>query len=68
MQCGVRKGNAILIEVVAHTDLTAEGITTGVEVDLVVLVVASLYQYRHVQVGVADGIDDTDLVAEVGHV
>ena len=66
MQRGIRKGNAILIEVVAHADLATEGITARVEVYLVVLVVTSLHQYRDVQVSVADGIDDTNLEAKVG--
>ncbi len=66
MQGGIRKGNAILIEVVAHANLATEGITTRVKVNLVVLIVASLYHHGYIEVGIADGIDDTDLKAEVG--
>ena len=65
MQRGVGKRNAVLIEVVANGYLAAECITAAVEIDLVVLVVAGLYEHRHVQVGTADGIDDAHLVAEI---
>ena len=59
------KRNAILIEVVAHADLTAEGIAARVKIHLVVFVIAGLHHDRHVQVGIADGIDDANLKAEV---
>ena len=65
MQSGVRKGNAILIEVVTNADLTTEGITARIEVYLVVLVVAGLYQYGDIQVSITDGVDDTNLETEV---
>ena len=66
MQRGIRKGDAILVQVVAHGNLTAKSITTTVKVNFVVLVVASLYQDRYVQVGNGNGIDDTNLKAEIG--
>ena len=66
VEAGEREGNAILIEVVADRDLAAECIATAVEVNLVVVVVTGLHKYGHVQFGTEDGIDDTNLVAEVG--
>ena len=65
MQGGIREGDAILIEVVADGNLAAEGIAAAVEVHLVVLIVAGLYQHRYVQFGTTDGIDDAHLVAEI---
>ena len=66
VQCGVGERNAILIEVVAHRNLATEGIAAAVQVNLVVLIVAGLHQYRHMQFGTTDGIDDADFEAEVG--
>ena len=65
MQRRVGEGDAILVEIVADTDLSAESITAAVKIHLVVLVVASLHHDGHVQVGIADSIDDTNLETEV---
>ena len=46
MKSCVSEWNSILIEVVANGNLSAECITTAVEVNLVVIVVASLNEYR----------------------
>ncbi len=62
---GVGEGNVILIEVVAHRDLAAESVTTAVEVHLIVLIVTGLHEHGHVEVGIADGIDDANLETEV---
>ena len=66
MQGRIRERDAALVEVVAHGNLSAEGITAAVQVHFVVLVIACLYQHRHMQFGAADGIDDAHLEAEVG--
>ena len=66
VEAGERVGNAILIEVVADRDLAAECIATAVEVNLVVVVVTGLHKHGHVQFGTEDGIDDTNLITEVG--
>ena len=60
MQGCVRKRDAILIEVVAYANLATEGITTRVKIDFVILVITSLYQDGHVQIGITDGIDNTN--------
>ena len=65
MQGCVRKRDAILIEVVAYANLATEGITTRVKIDFVILVITSLYQDGHVQIGITDGIDDTNFETEV---
>ena len=65
MQLRIGEGNTILIEVVANRNLATEGVTTAVEIHLVVLVVASLHQYGHVELGASNGVDDTHLEAEV---
>ena len=65
MKGGIGKGDTILIEVVAYRDLPAESITAAVEIHLVVLVITSLHQDGDVQLRIVDGIDDTDLEAEV---
>ena len=65
MESGVSERNTVLIEVVANGNLAAEGIPAVVEVHLVVAVIASLHEYRHIQVSFLDGIDDADLETEV---
>ena len=65
MVSGVSERYAALIEVVAHGYLTAESVATAVKVNFVVLVVTGLYQYRHVQLGAAYGVDDAYLEAEI---
>lgn len=62
----VGEGDAVLVEVVAHRYLAAEGVASAVEVHLVVLVVACLHEYGHVEFGAADGVDDSYLEAEIG--
>ena len=66
VQGGVSERYAVLVKIVAHRNLSAESIAATVEVDLVVLVVTSLNQHRHIQLCAADGIDNADFKAEVG--
>ena len=66
MQGGIGEGDAVLIEVIADGDLATEGVTTRIEIHFVVLIVASLYHHGHVEVGITDGIDNTNLETEVG--
>ena len=65
MEGGVGKGNAILIEVVADGNLTAESIATLIKRHLIILVVASLYQNGHAEVSHRDGVDDSNLETEI---
>ena len=62
---GVGEGNAILIEVVADGNLSAESITALVERHLVVLVVAGLYQNGYAEVGHRNSVDDANLETEI---
>ena len=66
VEAGEGEGDAILIKIVANRDLATECIATAVEVNLVVVVVTSLHKYGHVQFGTEDGVDDTNLISEVG--
>ena len=66
VEAGEGIGDAILIEVVADRDLAAEGIATAVEIDLVVVVVASLHKHGHIEFGTEEGVDDANFIAEVG--
>ena len=65
MERGVCEGNAILVQVIAYGDFSTECVAPGVEVYLVVLVVTSLYENRHIQLGTRYGVDNTNLKAEV---
>lgn len=49
MESCVCERNAILVEVVANRNLSAERVTAVVKVNLVVLVVTSLNEYRDIQ-------------------
>ena len=62
---GQREWNTILVEVVANRNLSAESITATVKIDLVVIVIACLNEYRNVQLSTCNGIDNTNLESEV---
>jgi hypothetical protein len=59
------KRNAVLIEIVADGNFSAEGVAAMVKVDLVVGVVASLHEYRDAEVRSVDGVDYTNFETEV---
>ena len=65
MQRGVGKGDAILIEVVANRYFTAERIASAIQIHFIVIIVAGLNHDGHVEISIADGIDDTDFKTEV---
>ncbi len=66
VETGEGEGDAILIEVVADRNLAAEGIATAIQINLVVVVVAGLNEHGHIEFGTEDGVDDTNLIAEIG--
>ncbi len=66
---GVQRGDgvrdAVLLHVVAGRHLAAEAIAAIGDLHVVGAVGRRLHQHRHLQRGVADGIDDAALLAEV---
>ena len=66
VETGEGEGDAILIEVIADRNLAAESIATAIQINLVVVVVAGLNQHGHIEFGTEDGVDDANLIAEIG--
>ena len=64
--CGVGEGNSVLVKVVADRNLAAESVAAAIEVNLVVVIVVSLYKDGDAQIGFVDGVDDSDFETEVG--
>ena len=60
---GVR--NAVLHQVVAGGHLSAEAVAAIGDLHVVGAVRRGLHQHRHLQCGVADGVDDAALLAEI---
>ena len=65
VQGGIGERDTVLIQVVADRDLAAESVAAVIQVHFVVVVVIGLDQDGHIQVGLVDGVDDTDFKAEV---
>jgi hypothetical protein len=59
------EGNSILIKVVADRYLAAESVAPTVKVNLIVLIIASLNEYRHVEFSTRYGVDNANLIAEI---
>ncbi|MCJ7659819.1 MAG: hypothetical protein MUO67_11770 [Anaerolineales bacterium] len=66
MERSIGKGNAVLVEVVAHRQFSAKGVPPFSHAELVEIVVTSLNQHRHIELGHVEGFYNSQLVAEVG--
>ena len=56
---------AVLVQVVAHRNLAAEGIAAAFDVELVKAVRVGLYEDRHIEARQLDRVRDTAFVTEV---